>query len=954
MGYERKRGKLNELNALLRGALDRAVLAQVVGDTAILGQVQYVITLDTDTQLPRDAARQLVGTHGPSAQPAGVRRTSSGASSTATPSCSRASASACRARSRSRFARICSPARRASIPTRARCRTSTRISSAKDRSSARASTTSTPSTGRRRPLPGEPHPQPRPARRRLRPLGAGDRRRPVSKSIPPAIAAEASRRHRWIRGDWQIAGWLLPARARTRDGRRERATRSRRCRGGRSSTTCAAAWSPPSLLLLLLVAAGCWLAAGRGSGRCWSLAVVAAAALLIGGCSSLLRKPEERALAAAPDPDRVRLVAGAVGARSAELASCCPTTAVISLDAIVRRSWRLLVHPARAAGLATAVVCRARNAHRPAGAIFSRDVDRAGAGAARPRLSCWRIRRPRWSVRPAVARCSWLAVARSSPGGSAGRFAPRRGPEPLQQRAFLRTRRPADLALLRDVRRPRGQLAAARQLPGVSGSRPSPRAPRPTNIGMALLANLAAYDFGYISAGELLRRGPRARLRRMERLERFRGHFYNWYDTRTLQPLDAAVRLHRWTAAISPASLLTLQAGLLAMPRTSRCCRRSALRRVAGHAAMLAGQTPPGRAAVRRCARLGKALDAACVALPTATAVAGAARLLGRVAAESGALAAHGCRSASDAEAHVLGVGPRQASAATIVDDLADRWRRWMPTPASARHHAHAAAGTWCRRSANARRSTTVVGPPHAAGIAAVDRLAARATTWRRWTSSFLYDSRATCCRIGYDVASARRDPSCYDLLASEARLASFCSIAQGQVPQKHWFALGRLLTSHGGDAQPDVVERLDVRVPHAAVWSCRGTRTRCWSRPARPPCRARSNTAGRRARALGHLRVLLQRRRHAPGRISTGRSACPGWASNAGLADDLVIAPYASRPGADGVAAGSLPQPADAGRPAVFSALTGSTRRSTTRPRACRGARTTPSCAPSWRITRG
>jgi cyclic beta-1,2-glucan synthetase len=60
MGYERKRGKLADLNALLRGdAADR--FAAIVGDTAILRGVRYVITLDTDTQLPRDAARQLVG-----------------------------------------------------------------------------------------------------------------------------------------------------------------------------------------------------------------------------------------------------------------------------------------------------------------------------------------------------------------------------------------------------------------------------------------------------------------------------------------------------------------------------------------------------------------------------------------------------------------------------------------------------------------------------------------------------------------------------------------------------------------------------------------------------------------------------------------------------------------------------------------------------------------------------
>jgi hypothetical protein len=53
---------------------------------------------------------------------------------------------------------------------------------------------------------------------------------------------------------------------------------------------------------------------------------------------------------------------------------------------------------------------------------------------------------------------------------------------------------------------------------------------------------------------------------------------------------------------------------------------------------------------------------------------------------------------------------------------------------------------------------------------------------------------------IGYNVTERRRDTSFYDLLASEARLASFLGVAHGQLPQETWFALGRLLTLAGGD----------------------------------------------------------------------------------------------------------------------------------------------------------
>ncbi len=64
----------------------------------------------------------------------------------------------------------------------------------------------------------------------------------------------------------------------------------------------------------------------------------------------------------------------------------------------------------------------------------------------------------------------------------------------------------------------------------------------------------------------------------------------------------------------------------------------------------------------------------------------------------------------------------------------------------------------------------------------------------------FLFDESRDLLAIGYNVSERRRDPSYYDLLASEARLSSFVAIAQGQLPQQSWFALGRLLTNAGGE----------------------------------------------------------------------------------------------------------------------------------------------------------
>src|SRR3989337_2807514 len=64
----------------------------------------------------------------------------------------------------------------------------------------------------------------------------------------------------------------------------------------------------------------------------------------------------------------------------------------------------------------------------------------------------------------------------------------------------------------------------------------------------------------------------------------------------------------------------------------------------------------------------------------------------------------------------------------------------------------------------------------------------------------FLFDKTRRLLAMGYNVGQRRRDSSYYDLLASEARVCSFGAIAQGQLPQEGWFALGRLLTTAGGE----------------------------------------------------------------------------------------------------------------------------------------------------------
>ena len=83
----------------------------------------------------------------------------------------------------------------------------------------------------------------------------------------------------------------------------------------------------------------------------------------------------------------------------------------------------------------------------------------------------------------------------------------------------------------------------------------------PTNIGLQLLSTLAAYDFGYISVAALLTR-LEATFATLLNMQRYRGHFYNWYDTRTLEPLAP-----RYISTVDSGNLagylVTLRAALL-------------------------------------------------------------------------------------------------------------------------------------------------------------------------------------------------------------------------------------------------------------------------------------------------------------------------------------------------------------------------------------------------------
>ena len=86
----------------------------------------------------------------------------------------------------------------------------------------------------------------------------------------------------------------------------------------------------------------------------------------------------------------------------------------------------------------------------------------------------------------------------------------------------------------------------------------------PTNIGLLLLSNLAAYDFGYVSMGTMFRRTEKT-LNTMNTMEKYRGHFYNWYDTKSLKPLNP-LYISSVDSGNLVGHLMVLRSGLMEMP----------------------------------------------------------------------------------------------------------------------------------------------------------------------------------------------------------------------------------------------------------------------------------------------------------------------------------------------------------------------------------------------------
>ncbi len=267
---------------------------------------------------------------------------------------------------------------------------------------------------------------------------------------------------------------------------------------------------------------------------------------------------------------------------------------------------------------------------------------------------------------------------------------------------------------------------------GVSAHRTSP-----TNVGLYFLSAQVARDFGYITTGELCDRLEKA-FDSLDKFERHQGHFLNWYDTANLTTL-----LPAYVSTVDSGNLLGCLLALVhGLTAAKPAGERPALTGLAHTLSLLLDEIARERFTVSM--EYTTALTAAVQAGETVAVQEVASKLRTELTEQSESL----------------------------------RWLNRLSKLAESHQYA----------AADAELSDRVV------ALAARARQYADAMNFR-----FLFNAERELFVIGYNVTSNRFDANYYDLLASEACIASFLAVARGEVARKHWFRLGRLATRAAG-----------------------------------------------------------------------------------------------------------------------------------------------------------
>ncbi|MDK9699003.1 MAG: cyclic beta 1-2 glucan synthetase [bacterium] len=909
MGFERKRGKLADLNKLLRsGSSDRFTV--VVGDTAVLPDMKFVITLDTDTRLARDSASQFVGALAHPLNHACYDEKQQRIGAGYGILQPRVAVSLPGA-NRSRYARMCTNEFGIDPYTRAvsdvyqdlfgegsfigkgiyQVEAFERV--LKDR------------------LPNN--------RILSHDLLEGCYARAgllsdvqLYEEYPSRYSSDVNRRHRWIRGDWQIAQWVLPF-VPGSDGHLKKNPLSILSRWKildnlRHSLTAAAL----TLLLLLgwIVSPSIWF---------WTLAVLGIVMIpsLFASAFNVLQKPVEMTLA--QHLSAVLHLTSRHFAQVVFMVVSLPYEAFFSLDAITRTAWRILISHKRLlqwnpsgeserncrTDLADSYLTMWIGPFVAVSTMLMLIVSKPFALViAAPILILW-------FASPAIA--WWISLPLVRCWGKLS----------MNQVIFLRKLSRKTWSFFETFVGPEDHWLPPDNYQvhpiAVIAHRTSP-----TNIGLALLANLSAFDFGYVSTGKLIERTGKT-LHTMNALERHKGHFYNWYDTQTLNPL-----LPLYISSVDSGNLaghlLTLRSGLLALPdhkiiRTQffegLCDTIGVIIETLGNStgketcsdfsAQLAQiqqdlksvtQNPPATlTAYRLCLdQLMKSAAELVAGLEVleadpenrlnwwvgafATQCRDAYNELILLVPWTELLLSHNCfefsaeldKNLSLRELTAIGIQLPKIIEGHLTSSITSEERAQLD-----KFQSQIATGT---QSCKAR-------------IVAINELARSCDLLAQMDYDFLYDKTRHLLTIGYNVAECRRDSSYYDLLASEARFSEFVAISQGKVPQESWFALGRLLTTAGGE-------------PILLSWS--GSMFE-YLMPLLVMPTYEHTLLDQTCKAAVARQIEYGKKRNVPWGISesgyNGIDAqsnyqyrafgVPGLGLKRGLADDLVIAPYAS-----------------------------------------------------------
>ncbi|HUO11314.1 MAG TPA: glucoamylase family protein, partial [Caulobacteraceae bacterium] len=745
IGWERKRGKLHELNRLLRGAADTTFL----DPPPVPQAVRFVLTLDADTRLPRETARRLIGKmahplNHPRLDPK-TRRVVEGYAILQP----RVTPALPAGRAGSLFLRVFSSA--SGIDPYAAA-----VSDVYQDLFGEGSYTGKgiyDVDAYEAALAGRV-PESRLLSHDLfegvfaRAGLASDVE--VVEDFPARYDVAALRHHRWARGDWQLLPWMLglaPKTAKGGDGvpmigRWKMLDNLRRT------------LSAPSTVAALLAG---WAAPGDAA-SVWTLFVLATMAV-----------PPLLPLTAEIWPRRkgidltshLRAVAGDLRLALVQLGlmlEFLADQAWLMTDAILRTLVRLLIThrhllqwtPAAQAAASRPLTLAGFYRRMPGalvigGAAFA--LAWLGEGPARPFALAFA---GAWILSPAVA----LGASRS----------------PL-----ISARRPLsedDQQALRLIARRTWRFfetfvtAGSHALPPDNFQEtPAPvvaTRTSPTNIGLYLLSVVCARDFGWIGDEDAVDR-LETTLATVAGLPRYRGHLFNWYDTQDLRPLD-------------PKYVSSVDSGNLA-----------------GHLIALAGAchafAAGGLADAARVAGVLDALSLARQALEDPRQSARPSEPRRRLTSELGVLA----------QSVAEGGAGRWRSLGIEIDRVADVAQEIAieegegPT-SDLLFWIHAARNATVSHGRDERASPNLA--------ARLERVAHTARAMAlEMDFQFLLDPDRMLLSIGYQATDAVRDPSCYDLLASEARLASFIAIAKGDAPARHWFRLGRAVTPVGRGA---------------------------------------------------------------------------------------------------------------------------------------------------------